>query len=86
VPFAPDPGQLPERRVAVHQIRAVRGDALRQALHELDVPGGHQVEVTHDAPLCQNPAEASNHFRGPTPVVEEQGESAAPAMCRPQPP
>ena len=53
VPFAPDPGQLPERRVAVHQVRAHRGDALRQALHEQYLRRAHQFAVTHDGPLCR---------------------------------
>ena len=44
------------------RFRAYRGDALCQALHELDVRGGHQTEVAHDAPLCQDSAKPSNCF------------------------
>jgi hypothetical protein len=43
----------PKRRVAVHQVRAGGGDALRQSLHELHVRGGHELEVRHGDPLCQ---------------------------------
>ena len=64
MPLAPDPGQLPERRVAVHQVRADRGDALRHALHEPYVRGADQIEVAHDGPLCQDPAKPSRSFRG----------------------
>jgi hypothetical protein len=49
VPLAPDPGQLAERRVAVHQVRADGSDTLRQTLHERHVPGGHKIEVRHGA-------------------------------------
>ena len=56
--------------VAVHQVRTDRGDALRQVLHELHVRGGHQIELTHDAPLCQNRAQPSNGLcsHSPAPI------------------
>ena len=65
VPLPPDPGQLAERRVAVHQVRAGGGDTLRQTLHELHVRGGHKLDVRHSAPLCQGPAKPPNRFPGP---------------------
>jgi hypothetical protein len=47
VPFAPDPGQFPERCVGVHQVGADGRDPLRQALHELHIRSGHEINVIH---------------------------------------
>ena len=53
--FAPDPSQLSERRLAVHQVGTDGRNPLRQALPELHVRSGHETEVIHGAPLCQGP-------------------------------
>jgi hypothetical protein len=45
VTLAPIPGQLAERRVTVHQVRTRGSDTLRQTLHELQVSGGHKIDV-----------------------------------------
>ncbi len=80
VPLAPVPGQLAERRVAVHQVRARGGDTLCQTLHELHVRGGHKLEVRHGAPLCQVSATPSN--RSPGPPIAAVNSTTREAHCR----
>jgi hypothetical protein len=64
VPFAPDPGQLSERGVAVHQVGTDGRNPLRQALHELHIRSGHETGIIHDASLCQGSAKPSTYFQG----------------------
>ena len=72
--LTPDPVQLPERRVVIHQIGPDRGDALGQALHEQDVLGSNEIEVTHAGHCVRTPANRRTVF-----TVAQPGLSARPS-------
>jgi hypothetical protein len=60
--LTPDPVQLPERRVVIHQVGPDSGDALRQALHEQYVLGRNEIEVTHAGHCVRGPANRRTVF------------------------